>query len=327
MTEIFYLITGAILLLLIMYDFFYTTLSGSGQGFISKIVSSAAHRFIKALVKILGRGMYNYSGMIVNLLVVAVWVIVVWIGLYLVFSFQPEDIVDNDGRMANNWERLYFTGYTLSTLGLGNFQPVTPFFEILTSIFSFFGFIFFTSSMTYLISVSSAVISKRSLSRSIHNLGSDPVEIAEKLSSIDTSYAYQQLLTLQEMTDRHSVNHQAYPVVHFFGHPDPDVCLSINLVRLDEAVSILLNTDRGKKIEKELLLLRAALDHFLHYLNDNFKRTLPMKEMQPDTFPVPYEIPNADREALWERRQILGGFLRSESFSWEDVGKGSGSKR
>ncbi len=322
MAEILNLITGAVLLLLIMYDFFFTTLSGSGQGFISKSISGVAHRFIQAIVKMWGRGMYDYSGMIVNLLVVAVWVIIVWIGLYLVFSYQAEHIVNNDGRMANNWERLYFTGYTLSTLGLGNFQPVTPFSEILTSIFSFFGFIFFTSSMTYLISVSSAVTNKRSLSRSIQNLGKDPVEIAKKLVNLNISYSYQQILTLQEMIDRHAVNHQAYPVVHFYSHSRPEVCLSINLVRLDEAISLLLNTDNGREMEEELQLLRSSLDHFLNYLKENFTSSLPMKELPPETIPVPYVIPKGNRKALQQRRQILGGLLRSESFRWEDVSKG-----
>ncbi|NJW55782.1 ion channel, partial [Salinimicrobium oceani] len=96
--------------------------------------------------KFFGRKVFDYSGMIVNLAVLFVWILLVWLGLFLVYSYDPSAITNSDSRPANWVERLYYTGYVLSTLGLGNFKPTTPFFEILTSVFSFFGFIFFTSS-------------------------------------------------------------------------------------------------------------------------------------------------------------------------------------
>src|SRR5690606_21164350 len=108
--------------------------------------------------------------------VLSVWIILVWVGLFLVFTSNPEAIVNSDGIAANLWERLYFTGYVLSTLGMGNFYPTSPFFEILTSFFSFFGFIFFTSSITYFLSVSSALVKKRLLAKTINNLGKSPVD-------------------------------------------------------------------------------------------------------------------------------------------------------
>ena len=139
----FFLLTGTLLLLLIMYDFFFTTLSSSGAGFFTKWVSIFTHKIINALVRIMGRKVYNISGMLINLTTLANWVFWVWLGLFFIFSFDPGGIVNSDGRMATAVERLYFTGYTLSTLGIGNFYPTTPFFEILTSIFILFRFCFF----------------------------------------------------------------------------------------------------------------------------------------------------------------------------------------
>lgn len=321
MTENFNLITGIIILSFVIYDFFFTTLSGSGAGFLTRYVAFSVHSFVRKLHTSLGRKIFNFSGLLVNLSVLAVWIILVWMGLFLVFSFDPDGMTNDSGRVANWVERLYYTGYTLSTLGVGNFKTTTAFFEIITSIFSFFGFIFFTSSMTYLISVSSAVINKRTLSRSIQNLGKDPQEIAEKLLSLDSSYTMQQLLNFQGMIDRHAVNHQAYPVVHFFSHKRQDVCLGLNLTRLDEALNILLSNTGTDKLHQELIPIRSSLSHFLHHVNQNYTRSLPKKENSRAAEVLPYEVNNIKKEDLVKRRKILGGLLRNEGFDWEDVMK------
>lgn len=326
MTGTLYLFFGTVLLVLVISDFFYTTLSRSGGGMLSRFVSLISHKVIQLIVRWFGRGMYNYSGLIVNLLILLVWIITVWYGLYLVYSSDPEAIVNNNGRMANSAERLYFTGYVLSTLGLGNFQAVTASFEILTSAFSFFGFIFFTSSMTYLISVGSALINKRVLSRTIQNLGTSPEIISEKILELDRAFSYQQILSLQNMIETHSVNHRAYPVLHFYSHPEPEICLSLNITRLDEAVSILLASEKGSEIRNELASLHDTLSHFLNHMNKKYSRILPKSEESLDSLPVPYKIRGADNEKLGKRREILRKLLKSESFDWEDVSPAKSSK-
>ncbi|HER39816.1 MAG TPA: hypothetical protein ENO10_01175 [Salinimicrobium catena] len=252
--------------------------------------------------------------MIVNLSVLFVWIILVWLGLFLVYSYDPSGITNSDSIPATWVERLYYTGYILSTLGLGNFKPTTPFFEIVTSIFSFFGFIFFTSSMTYLISVSSGVIRKRTLSRSISTLGKKPSEIAGKLKNLQPTYRDQQILSLQEQMTNHLVSHQAYPVVHFYSHQNPENCFSINFVRLDEALTILLKEDKedisGATGKKELQLLRSTMDDLLMHMKENFSNSLPKPEGYTD-------FKNINEATLDQRRKLLLAMLKSEKFSWE----------
>lgn len=317
MIQILELFGGSVILLLVIYDFFYTTLSGSGAGFISKQVASFSYLLLRKSSGIFGRKVFDYGGMVVNLSVLTVWILLVWFGLYLVFSFNPEAIVNSNGRTATWVERLYYTGYILSTLGMGNFKPVTGFFEILTSIFSFFGFIFFTSSMTYLISVSSAVISKRMLARSIGNLGKNPEEMLEKLLSLEKNYYLQQVLNLQEMVDEHTINHQAYPVVHFFSSSKKEACLSVNLTRFEEAVSALLLSEKG--FTEELRLLRNALTNLLDHIDEKYGSKLPKGFNQDNYKSMPYELKSVKAKYLVQRRDILGGLLRSEGFNWSDV--------
>lgn len=313
------LLCGVILLLIVIHDFFFTTLSGSGAGFISENVSIISDKVIQFFVRVVGRRIYSYHGLFVNLSILLVWLLLIWGGLYLVYSYNPAGLTNSSGRVANNWERLYFTGYTLSTLGIGNFKPTTPFFELLTSCFSFFGFIFFTSSMTYFLSVSSAVVNKRTLTKSIFSLGNGPQSIAEKIQAFDSSFSYQQFLNLQEMIDRHSVNHHAYPVVHFYSQADQQDSFSINIARLDEALTILLAPGKGENLREELEPLRFSLSNFLENIDKNFSRSLPNVQNQVHPYDFPYSMTEVDSEQFRERRRILESLFRSEGYRWKDI--------
>lgn len=320
MDDIVYLILGSGILLFLIYDFFFTTLSGSGAGFISKNISRLSHKVIQVLVKLCGRSVYSYSGLFVNLKVLSVWIIMVWAGLFLIYSSNVGAIVNSDGIAANIWERLYFTGYVLSTLGMGNFYPTSAFFEILTSFFSFFGFIFFTSSITYFLSVSSALVKKRLLAKTINNLGKSPVDIANTFRRFDKSYTLQQLKALQEMVDEHAVNHQAYPVIHYYSHPETDVCLSINLTRLDEALSILLGSDEVVEFRREIFPLRQALTNLLTHIYKNFSREIPSAQALQYNLSLQYDVTGVNEDVLLYRRRILDSLLTNEGLSWEEVG-------
>ena len=320
MPETLYLILGALLLAVIICDFFYTTLSGSGSGFISRFVYLLSHKLLQLGVKLSGRKIYSISGVLVNLMLLFVWVSAVWFGLFLIFSSDPAAITNDMSRPADTVERLYFTGYTLSTLGMGNFNPTSPLFELLTSVFSFFGFIFFTTTMTYLISVSSAVIHKRTLALYIHNLGETPEKILNDLLEKDPAYCYQIFSSLQQMIDRHSVNHQAYPVLHYYGNADPASSFGLNLPILDEAVRLLLQNQLANELNAELQPLRRSLTRYLRHMEKKYARTLHREN--DSNLPGPGEVPHwalPDEPAFKERRKILGGLLRSESFGWKDV--------
>lgn len=319
MNETLSLVIGYILLITVIYDFFFTTLSISGAGFISRGVTLMSYKVLQFFARIFGRSAYTYSGIIVNLSLFFTWVIVIWLGLFFLYSSNAEAITNSDGRAANAIERLYFTGYVLSTLGMGNFYPSTATMEMISSIFSFFGFIFFTSSITYFLSVSSAVINQRTLARSIERLGKTPENIATKLLKLDPAFAYQQFSNFQTMLDKHVANHQAYPVIHYYSHPQPSACIGINIVRLDEAISILLTSEKSNDIEEEIYILRKALSAYLTHLDKIYNGSLPKGENAVSSQPLNYKITGIDPADLNNRRKILRGILRSEGFEWKDI--------
>jgi hypothetical protein len=316
------LILGILILLLTFYDFFFTTLSGGGAAFITKFISGTVHKFLRFGAKIAGRNVYRLSGMVINLAVLFSWVILIWLGLFLVFSSDPEAIVNDAARSAGAWERLYYTGYVLSTLGLGNFKPVTPAFEMLSSIFSFFGFIFFTASMTYLISISSAVIHKRSLALSIRHMGRTPEEMVYRLLNQDEFLSRLKLSSLQDKIERHCTNLEAYPVLHYFSSRTKTDSLKLNIVAFDETVSILFYSKQGDKLKNTLTPLRASLTYFLNHVEQDFSRTL-LKKEGPNVHQLPgWDIISSsfvNDPELFHRRKILGGLLIMENLKWQDV--------
>lgn len=323
MVEIISLIAGTALLLIVLFDFFYTTLSASGAAFLTKPLSLGVHKLMLKLEKPFGRKVLGMTGMMVNLVVLTMWLLLIWLGLFLVFSFNPDAIVNNQQQTASAIERLYFTGYVLSTLGLGNYQPSTPFFEILTSLFSFFGFVFFTTTMTYLLSVSSAVVHKRSLALSIRDLGKNPAQIVHRMLKMDSSFSYQQIGNLQQMINRHSTYYLAFPVLHFYNDSEDANSLSINIASLDEALSIMLNSSKSTPLHEELQLLRDSMDHFLAHLHSRFGRkasehaAINWYELQlPDSILQEGFSENPD---LTDRRKILTALLQNENRKWQDV--------
>ncbi|SFG04975.1 MULTISPECIES: ion channel [Salegentibacter] len=313
------LFIGIVLLLIAIHDFFFTTLSGSGTGFVSRNISILSDKIIQFGVKIFGRKTYNYNGLFVNLMILFFWLLLIWGGLFLVFSSNPEAITNSSGKIANFWERLYFTSYTLSTLGMGNFTPTTAIFEMLTGAFSFFGFIFFTSSMTYFLSVASALVNKRTLSKSIYHLGKTPREIATNILSFDSSFTYQQISELQNLIDKHAVNHHAYPVVHFYRQSKKRDSFSINIARLDEALSILLYSIEENKYREELNVLRSSLSDFLEAMEKNFASNLLIGDNAGESYNFPSLNSKKVEKDLQKRRNILEGLFRSENYTWEDI--------
>ncbi len=323
MEEALYLIAGIVLLLIVFYDFFYTTLSASGAALLTKYFSMFLHRVLLRTAKIFGRKAFSLSGVWINLPMLFLWLLLIWIGLFLVFSYNPAGVVSSSGVMASAVERFYFTGYVISTLGLGNFKPITPFFEILTSSFSLLGFIIITTSMTYFISVSSAVIEKRSVSLLIRNLGRSPQEVLENLVSMKAPLRGLQFSSLQQKIDKHSNSHQSYSVIHFYNTPKLDSSFSVNLAIMDEVISMILQSDELKEMHSEVNSLRNSITSFLenvqekYSIKNDFAPYFRWKDME---LPPKVLIDGKyDQKDLAYRRKILGGLLQGENWGWKEV--------
>jgi len=150
-------------------------------------------------------------------------------------------------------------------------------------------------------------------------MGETPQDIAKSILNFESSFSYQQISELQQLVDKHSVNHHAYPVVHFYRQSGKKDSLSLNIARLDEAITILLYSGKGNNYKEELKLLRSSMSGFLDEMERNFASNLSLEKIMAGSYDFPALDSKEAAKELRKRRGIIEGLFRSENFTWEDV--------
>lgn len=322
-----YLIAGIFIVFVTACDFFYTTVSFNGAGIMTRTISEKiAAAFLWTNRKTRSRYLLKFSGLTHILIQVALWIGLMWFGLFLMLMSDPAAVLHvPSGAPANAVNKFYFSGYVLSTLGNGDFIPNGDEWKITVAVFSFTGFIFITTAMTYIMNLTSAVIHKRKLSLFISNLGETPEEILvntytgngfERLTNIATN--------LQQMINEHSQNHYAHPGVHYFYSIPRSESLSLNLRNLSEALSLIQShIKKDQSLEQDLHPLRDTIDKFLSTLQHHF---IKKPEVNIDAMPdieylqknnIPLKNQSSQQPEDKERRILLIGLLQSTGWSWD----------
>jgi hypothetical protein len=239
----------------------------------------------------------------------------------------------NSGKVATQWEKLYFVGYTLSTLGYGEFRPASGGWQLLAVLVSFSGLSVLTIAISYLTQVLSSVNRKKSLSLMIATLGSTPSDIllagwdGESFKRLETDFAQLPLLILE-----HSQNHLAHPILHLFHSHQPSESTALHLAALDEALTLLLLYVPQTYWPGELRLrsLRRSLTQYLLTLENDFvhpaAEPLPVPDLeklkshklplQADT-----ELTTTQWQELTSRRKLWQAVLENDGWTWQDLHK------
>jgi hypothetical protein len=264
-------IASVLLLFTVAYDFFFTVISINGAGLVSSRLSGwISELFLNLNKAVKGRKMLNYCGVSIILSLIIWWIGGLWLGFYLLILSDERSVVTaSTGIAADVSDKFYYSGYVLSTMGNGDFVPGSPCWQIVIAVFSFSGFIFITTAMTYLISVSSAVIHKRSLSLYINDIMTLNEE--DRINCL-----YENAAKIRNMINRHNQNHFAYPVVHYFFSTDKKTSFSIGLWKLNALLTSIQN-DSGHPSHKVMPLIRS-IDNYLSTMSEAF---IPKNEGNP----------------------------------------------
>ena len=160
------LIIGIIILIFIITDIVITTLAPHGGGFLTSYISRMIWKFLLYLNKNHGATrVLNLSGMFLIIIILAIWILFLWSGYSFIFCFDDNSVINNTTKIpATVQEKIYYVGYSLSTLGYGDFSGGNAFWKILSSSISFTGLIIISIAITYLVPINSAEISKRRIS-------------------------------------------------------------------------------------------------------------------------------------------------------------------
>ena len=257
--EILIGVFGLLLLLFVFGDFFFTTLSFHGYGWMSRKLNKGLGGFI---VKNQNSDYYTYSGVSHLLFNSVTWLFLLILASWFLFCSQEALVINSSTQLpASILERLYFTCYVIATVGLGDFKPGNELGQIIFSVISFSGFIMLTLNITYLFSVIQAVKKQKTLALEINNLGKTPQALAYNFGE-DQSIE-QNLKTVKSLLTVHIIDHSSFPVILRFISRSDHRCPVIQCIQLYLALKIYKNrTDNynGKEFQRLEEMLETYLE-------------------------------------------------------------------
>lgn len=223
------------------------------------------------------------SGPVLIVTQATVWASLLLLGVSLiVWPLLGSGIVDSSGSQTESSfaAALYYAGFSVTTLGVGDLVPQTTFARLVTITAAAIGFSFFTLVLAYIISVYSA-LGRRSQFAS---------EIAYRTGRTGDTIAYLRLhlesdshaLLNQDLCDMASKladlleSHHFYPALHYFRFSEPRYAMSRMLRFCLETASLLraMNELNPRKMSvsqeaterlwhASLQMLEDAIEHFV----------------------------------------------------------------
>lgn len=274
MNWIFYVI-GIVIIISTIVDLVWTTLwVDGGAGPLSKRLAETIWRTFNKLGK-KNNTLYDFVGPITLVSTLLLWSLLIWIGFALFFSGDPASITNSSSPNAPIlwYERFYFTGFSLFTLGVGDYSPKAGFWQIVTTLNSGVGILFLTLCASYIISVVDAVVQKRSLANSISSMGNSSTEVIESIWNGKDFHDID--LVLVDVSSKISFltqQHHAYPLLHFYHSSKPQESASVAISILDDTLTVLQSGLKKENMTNQLLIkaTKASIGTYLVTLTKAF---------------------------------------------------------
>ncbi|MFD2516781.1 potassium channel family protein [Salinimicrobium flavum] len=318
--ETLQIILGLAIIIITFLDFFHTTLSGNGFGWISEWLNRTLNRLI---IKNRSRSIYNYSGVIHLLLTTFVWMALHFSGTYLIFTAGENMVINGTTFVPATYaERFYFTGYMLSTLGIGDFTPGNDTSRILVGILSFSGFILITTGLTYLLSVVSAVLSKKELSFYISTVGKDYEGLYHYFKKQDElEFLMSDSSDLRQQILKNASSYLSFPMVNYFLTKKRNSALILQLARLHEVLTVLQldwgeDTIQRAKIQKILNAIEKYLKIGIEGPESAIHKEEKLRTLRGSWKKYGYDFPDGKEIDPW-----FTSSLKYAGWDWDDVYK------
>jgi len=323
-----YLALGAVLLAVVTTDLLWTTLwvEGGAGPLTTRLMSWTW----KALRTVAGGNsrVLSLAGPLVLVVSLATWIALLWAGWTVLFAGGENALFDTRDAGPISWvERFYFVGYSVFTMGNGDFTPRDGVWQVATALTTGSGMLFVTLGVTYVLSVLGAVTQKRSVASGISGLGDRSTDILETSWDGDEFRGLDvQLNAISSELDTLVSNHKAYPVLHYFYTPQAGQAPARSIALLDETLTLLRFGVPEQHGRHELALTgaRSSVQSYLDTLDSAFVE--PADEAPPDpeiSVLRDAGIPTVSDgefgrsvDALDDRRRKLLGLVTSDERQW-----------
>jgi Ion channel len=236
----FQMLLGLLLVGLVVADLLASSMH-AGEGRLTRLVHRPIYSVLHGLFRVSGnRSVMAWTSSVLVVGAIVSWTLMTWLGWTLVFSAVPGAVIsvatEDGARLA---DVVYFVGYSLSTLGLGDFVTQGQPWRTLHTLCAFNGFFIITFAITFVVPVAQAQAQRRELALATARYGRTAqglvLEAAqESASGLDAlvSNQAQRLITLDLL-------HLNAPFLHRFHEKRLEESMEVGLAALDEALSII----------------------------------------------------------------------------------------
>lgn len=327
-------ILGTLILAITYIDLFVTVLTVGGAGPLTRRLPPGIWKVARAVDRRMKvPRLLPYVGMLTLLSIAAMWILLLWLGWTCVYLADPDTVViARTGVPVDLGGTVYYVGYSLFTLGLGDYRPSGLAWQLLSVLVSGTGLTVVTLIITYIVPVISAAAERRALAARITTLGRTPEGILRRAwNGEDFNALGTHLHNLAQSLVEQAQQHHVYPILSNFHPMDPDQALTVRLAALDEAVLLLRVAvpPRARPTDGELDSFRDSMRMLL----DVLPGTDPVgdgHEPPPPHFSLltefglpqpPTETARAGMDVEKAHRRRLHSIVREEGWSWDAVTK------
>ena len=223
---------GAALVVLAALDIFFTILfPGSGRGPLRRPVSRVVWHALRAIAKrwsgVRRRSILAYAGPIQIVATLSSWFLALLLGWAMIYKpALGTGITAASGPTDTSWSTaLYYSGFTLTTLGVGDIAANSGVYRILTVIEAAMGFSYFGMTITYFLSVYSALLTRNAFAERLYQKSCRQNDSAKLIASMavagDLKGAREELESSAATLRRIQQAQHFYPVMRYFQYREP----------------------------------------------------------------------------------------------------------
>lgn len=241
---------GAVLVAIAALDVFFTILfPASGRGPLRKPVSRMVWKLLRAVATHRSgqrrRDFLAYAGPIQIVATLAAWFLILLVGWAMIYKpALGTGITAVSGPTDTGWATaLYYSGFTLTTLGVGDVAAKSGLYRILTILQAAMGFSYFGMTITYFLSVYSSLLDRNAFAEELYQKSSRRNDAAELIAKMavdgDLHEAHKTLERSAAALRKIHQAHRFYPVMRYFQYRQPHHALPRILMTALDAVTLI----------------------------------------------------------------------------------------
>lgn len=243
-------VIGALVVAAVVQDVFTTVLfPSSGRGIIRKPLSRGVWVAFRGIARRLPYGrrrtLLTFGGPVIISVNLVAWVVLLVVGFACIY--QPalgDEIRASSGTTDTSWlTAIYYSGFSLTTLGMGDVAATTGGYRLLTIVQAALGFAGMTMAITYFLSVYGNLTARNASAQGLHHrtgATGDPAQLVVGLADGGDLSESKEALSATASYLRHLCqSHSFYPVLRYFHYADVAYALPrILLLSLETATLI-----------------------------------------------------------------------------------------